>query len=314
MDTGGLCSLTHLATRTPIQIGRVSFMHTNTSKNLLFLSPAILLVLFFFLIPFLFLLYTSMTDWSAGDFRNAEFIGFANYETLFQESYFWQAMLNTIIWITANVLLHLPICMLVAILLSYKPRGWKVLRTVYFFPQVISPFALAMMWMFLLNPSFGPLTATLDLLGLESLQMNWLGDSRTALGAIIFTWLFNIGFYMVIFLAQIGTIPKEIYESAQIDGANAFQKEWHITVPMLKATLIMCVLLVVTGTFKQFEIVYQLTNGGPGNATELLSISMYKRFLENKSALANSIAVFMLLLGVITVYLLRLFREKEENS
>ncbi len=288
-------------------------MYTSTGKNYLFLLPAVILILVFYFVPFLFLIYTSLTNWSAGDFTNADFIGLDNYVLLVKEAYFWSAIRNTVIWIAVNALIHIPLCLLVAILLSHKPRGWKLFRTVYFFPQVISPFALAMMWMFLLNPSFGPFSALLDFIGLGSLKMNWLGDFRSALPAIMFTWVFNIGFFMIIFLAQIGTIPKEIYESAQMDGANVFQKEWYITVPLLKQTVFVCILLAVTATFKQFELVYQLTNGGPGTTTELLSISMYKRFLENKSALANSIGVIMLLLGVVTIYVLRLFSRREEQ-
>lgn len=289
-------------------------MHSNTGKNLLFLMPALILIFLFFFIPFLFLVYTSMTDWSAGDFTHANFIGLDNYVTLMNEAYFWSAMKNTVLWIAANVLIHIPVCILAAMLLSHKPRGWKILRTIYFFPHIISPFALAMMWMFLLNPSFGPISGLLELIGLGSLKMNWLGDIRSALPAVMFTWLFNVGFFMVIFLAQIGTIPREIYESSQIDGANALQREWHITLPLLKPTIFMCILLAVTGTFKQFELVYQLTNGGPGNATELLSISMYKRFLENESAVANAIGVAMLLLGALTIYFLKWFQREEKMS
>ena len=147
---------------------------------------------------------------------------------------------------------------------------------------------------------------------MNSLAANWLGSSKTALGALIFTWIFNIGYFTLIFMSQIGTISLELYEASVIDGANEIKKAWYITIPLLKNTISIVVLLCVTLTFKTFEAPFVMTQGGPGTSTQILPLMMYKRLLGNSGAMSNTIGVTMVILGIIVVLLIRrLFKEEE---
>jgi len=269
--------------------------------NIVFLMPAMALIFVFFIFPLFFLMYTSMTNWTGGTFRNVRFIGFENYFHLFRSEDFWETMKNTVIWMLSAVIFHVPLAFLVALILFREPPGWKLLRVVYFFPQIVAPLALAYMWIFIYNPNFGVMNGLLESMGLSFLALNWLGNPNTALGAIIFSWVFNIGFFMVIFLSQLGTIPKELYEAAEIDGATIFQQDRFISIPMLKTTLGVTILLALTNTFKAFELPFIMTGGGPGVSSQILPILMFKQMIQNRAGRANAIAFMMLLLGTLIV-------------
>jgi raffinose/stachyose/melibiose transport system permease protein len=288
----------------------------STKNNLgitLYLLPAIVIVTIFFVLPLVFLISTSLTNWRGGSFVTVQFVGFKYYAYLFRSAVFWQSTLNTFIWYAASVLLHIPLCLITAMILSHHPFGWRFLRTVYFFPNVISQLVHAFMWFFIYKPDIGVLNGFLRLIGLEKLAIHWLGNPSTALGALIFTWLFNVGFFMVVFMAQIGTIPLSLYDAAEIDGANTFQKEWYITLPMLRPTIAISMLLVLTFTFRTFELPYIMTSGGPGTVSQILPLMMYKFVLSHDNYLANAIGFIMVVLGAIIVIVVRgLIRRKSE--
>lgn len=284
----------------------------NILNTVIYLLPAIILVIVYFVVPFIFMIVTSLTNWTAGSFNNIKFVGIYNYMKIFSDKEYWQAFLNTFIWIGAAVFIQVPLSIITAIILSQKPHFWKLFRTVYFFPSIISAFALAWMWFFLFKPDVGLINGILRAIGLGSLAINWLQNSSTALGALIFTWIFMVGYFTIIFLSQIGTIPEEIYEAAIIDGANEFKKAWYITIPMLRNTIVIVVLLCVTFTFKTFEGPFVMTRGGPGTTTMILPLMMYNRMVGNAGALSNTIGITMVILGIIMVFGTRaLFRRKD---
>jgi len=277
-------------------------------KNLfgisMFLAPAVVLTVLFFIIPLVFLLVTSMTDWGVGSFDNTQFVGFDVYQKLFSDAEFWKTLVNNLIWIAVTILVHVPLALITAMILARKVRGWKFFRTAYFLPNVIAQFSLAIMWMFIFNPDMGVINEFLRMIGLESLAHAWLNESSTALGALIFTWIFNIGMFMVIFMTQISTIPKSLYEAAEVDGASIMKQELHITLPMIKGALAIVCLLSITTSFKSFDVPYVLTNGGPGVSSQILPIMMYKKFLTNQSNVANAVGVVMVILGIISILLI----------
>lgn len=272
------------------------------------------MVVIFFVFPTIFIVATSLTNWTGGTFSGVEFTGARNYIRLFGNEDFWRTMLNTLIWMLSAVIIHVPLAFLIALILYRHPPGWRVLRVVYFFPQIIAPLALAYMWIFIYNYNFGIINGILEAIGLDGLVTNWLGNPNTSLGAIIFSWLFNIGFFMVIFLSQIGTIPSELFEAAEIDGASEFQKDALITVPILKTTIGVTILLALTNTFKAFALPFIMTGGGPGVSSQILPIMMYKNMLANRAASANAIAFLMLVLGTIVVLgVMQVFRVRSEE-
>lgn len=286
--------------------------HKDSLGITLFLLPSVILVLVFFIFPLIFLIYTSFTNWTGGSFSNLEYVGINNYKMLMGSEGFQESVLNTFIWAGSSIFILVPLALIAAMLLVKRPPGWKFLRTVYFFPYVVAPISLAYTWYFLYNNSFGAVNGLLQAIGLEALQRNWLGDPATALPSLIATWIFNIGYFMIIFMAQIGTISRELYEAAEIDGASEIQKERHITLPLLKGTIGICFLLSVTLTFKTFEVPFIMTNGGPGTSSQILPIMIYKNFMDSRAGISNAVAVVMICLGIITVFLVkRAFRNKE---
>ncbi|CAH0118261.1 MULTISPECIES: carbohydrate ABC transporter permease [unclassified Paenibacillus] len=277
---------------------------------ILFLIPAVVVFLIYFIYPIGFLAYTSLMKWDS--ITPMEFVGLDNYGRLLEDSVFHKSLLNTLAWGAAAVFIHIPMAMIVAMILSRKIAGWKFFRTVFFIPNLISTLALAMLWQFIYNGEFGLLNELLQFLGLGSWQRNWLGELHTAFPALIGQWIFYIGFFMIIFMSFISTIDPSLYESAQIDGASVLKQEWHITLPLLKPALSIAVLLSLTDTLKNFEAPFLLTNGGPINQTMVLSLHIYNKMVSYQYGYANTLAVMLIAIGAAMVLAVRLaFREKD---
>lgn len=284
----------------------------NNLNPIIYLLPAIIIIVVYFVIPTIFMIVTSLTNWTAGRFDHLTFVGVDNYVKIFSDKEFWQAFKNTFVWIGAAIFIHVPLCLLTAIILSQHPPFWKFFRTVFYFPNILALFTLAWMWLFLFRPDIGLINGIIRAVGLDSLAINWLGIPSTVLGALIFTWMFSVGYFTIIFMSQIGCIPSEIYEAAIVDGANEFKKAWYITIPLLRNTIIIVVLLTVTFTFKTFEAPFVMTAGGPGTSSMILPLMLYNRMLANRGAIANTIGITMLVLGMIIVFTIRkLFAEEE---
>ncbi len=277
----------------------------NNYKNFRFAILAVVPVLVFYfafyLIPMGMTIITSFFDWS--QIKMGGFAGFDNYEKLFHDSVFWTSVKNILIWIAIAVFIHIPMSLLVALLLSAKMKGWKVLRTLYFIPQIISSVAWAAIFMSVYNPSYGLLNGILEAVGLEKVGRNWLFDPKTAWPAVICTWLFFIGMYSMIMLAELISIPDEILEAARIDGANRFQIARFIKVPLARLVIGTCMIMTVAGGIKCFDSLYIMTNGAPNYKTETLSLYLYQQYSYANFGYANTIGVFLLVLGIVIVSL-----------
>ena len=275
------------------------------------LTPAVLLFSIFFLLPLGAVLYTSFFDWSLA---GLSFVGLENYREMFDERAFQKAVRNNLIWSAAVVLLHVPLATGVAILLSEKMRGWKVFRTLFFIPNMISWAALALIYRNVVyNPQWGLLNSVLGRVGLESWQRQWLADLDWALPAVIATWMFNIGLWMVIIMAEIAGIPDNLYEAAEIDGASRPQQVRHITLPLLRNVIGTCMILSVSIGLVSFEVIFLMTEGGPANETLNLAMHLYNKFTFTQFGYANAIGVFLIGLGFLLMTLInRTFRVGEQ--
>ena len=242
--------------------------YKNFRFAILAVVPVLVFYFAFYLIPMGMTIITSFFDWS--QIKMGGFAGFDNYEKLFHDSVFWTSVKNILIWIAIAVFIHIPMSLLVALLLSAKMKGWKVLRTLYFIPQIISSVAWAAIFMSVYNPSYGLLNGILEAVGLEKVGRNWLFDPKTAWPAVICTWLFFIGMYSMIMLAELISIPDEILEAARIDGANRFQIARFIKVPLARLVIGTCMIMTVAGGIKCFDSLYIMTNGAPNYKTDTL--------------------------------------------
>lgn len=203
--------------------------------------------------------------------------------------------------------------MLMALILARKPHGWKFFRTVYFFPQVVSGIALAMLWQAVFNSEFGLLNGFLELIGLGQYATNWLGNPKTAFFAVVIYWVCYIGYYMVIMMSEITGIDESYYEAAEIDGANKIQQDIHITIPLMKNSLLTCVTLATVLGLRTFEQVYIMTNGGPANRTSVMVMYLYKQMQSNNYGKANAAAMVLIVVGTCVILCIRkLFNLRKE--
>lgn len=278
---------------------------------ILFLLPALILFMVFFIVPIISVISMSCFNWNG--ISEAEFIGLSNYLKIFSDKVFWTSMRNNIIWALSACFIQVPLALLMALLLSKKPKGWKFFRTVYFLPQVISGIAIAMLWSAVYNSEFGLLNGFLKIIGLEQLTKNWLGNPDTAFICVLVYGLFYIGYYMVIMIAGITGIDDTYYEAARIDGANRIQMDIHITIPLIKYSMLTCVTLAAVFGLRTFEQVYLLTNGGPANRTSVLVLYLYKQMQNNNYGGANASSVMLILTGAVVIVLIRkLFSIKKD--
>ncbi len=271
----------------------------NTKWIVLFLMPVIVLIGAFFIYPIAFLIFLSFMEWNG--IQSMSFVGLENFKELFADGVFQTSIQNNLIWALSAALLQIPLALLLALVLTRAPRGWKFFRTVYFLPNVISLVALAMMWSALYNPEFGLINHILESIGAEHLTRNWLGEIDTALPAVIFSYQIYVGYFMVIILAGTMSVPREFYEAAVMDGANVLQQEIYITLPVIRGIIVTAGTLAVAFALRQFETTFLMTAGGPANRTPVLGLFMYRRMAGLDYGQAATTGILLIALGVVVL-------------
>jgi len=281
-----------------------------------YLAPAFLFTLVFFIFPLIFVLYVDLQEWNG--LGAMKFVGLDNFRHIFLDENFRTAMLNTVYWILAGVFVHTPLGLLLALVLFRRPKGWKLLRTLFFLPNVISTTALAFLWYFVLHVSLGLVNNGLAAVGLKSWTHAWLGDPDTAVFANMLPFVLYVGFTMVIFLTQMSTIPPELYEAAEIDGATPVQKDVRITVPMVKSAIAINIVFNTAFCLRMFEYPLLMTNGGPANSSLNLSLYIYKEMITaNRYGVSMAAGLLTIALGVVVMLAvfggLRLWEGRDER-
>ncbi len=236
----------------------------------------------------------------------SKFIGLDNYkEMLFDDELFWQALKVTTLYTLGVVPVQVGLGLAVALLLNQKVRGLGVWRTVFYVPSVVSGVAVAMIWIWFFHPDFGLFNAILASFGIKG--PSWLYSETWALPSLIITSIWNIGPGMLIFLAGLQSIPKEMYEAAQLDGATAWRQFTHITIPMLSPQILFNSIIGIIGSYQVFTTSFVMTEGGPNNATLTMVLYLYRRgFLLARFGYASALAwVLFLIIMVFTLFTLR---------
>jgi len=236
----------------------------------LFAGPALVVIAVFFLLPVLAALVLSVTDYdlyAIASIHNVRFVGLRNYADLLTNPLFWQALGNTVYFVVVGVPLSLAASLGGAVLLHAKTARYAgFFRTAYFAPSVTTVVAVAVIWRYLLHTRYGLINYALAQLGIA--PIDWLGDPHWAMPAIIlFAVWKNFGYNLVILLAALGTIPADLYEAAELDGAGAWAQFRHVTVPGIRGTLVFVGILTVAGYFQLFAEPYVMTQGGPAQST-----------------------------------------------
>jgi len=280
-----------------------------------FAAPALAIIFFFFLLPVAAALGLSFTDfdlYSLADLRNLRFVGLNNYIGLLQTPLFWQALGNTLYFVLVGVPLSIAVSLGAALLLnSPLSRAQAFFRTALFAPVVTTLVAVAVVWRYLFHTRYGLINEGLAFAGVD--PIDWLGDPQWSMPAIIvFAVWKNFGYNMVILLAGLQAIPRELYESARIDGATGLQQFLHVTLPTLGPTLSMVSVLTMAGYFQLFAEPYVMTEGGPLKSTLSVLYFMYEQGFKWWN-LGVASAVAFLLFGLVfaaSAGLLRLARAR----
>ncbi|MCA9436651.1 MAG: sugar ABC transporter permease [Candidatus Omnitrophica bacterium] len=288
-------------------MARFRFSSISFQENLqgyLFLSPWLIGFLVFMAFPILFSLYLSFCRWDMIS-PTPEWIGGENYTQLFTEDpRFWQSMKVTSLYALGSVPLSLVLALILAVLLNAPFRGIGVFRTIFYLPAVVSGVAVTVLWMGLLNPEFGMVNQVLrtvfPYLGLPTDNMpGWLFSQRWALPGIVLMSLWNVGPPCLIFLAGLQSIPEGPHEAAMIDGANAFQRFYHVTLPFITPMILFNLIIGIIGSFQVFTQGYIMTGGGPRDATLFYVLYIWqKAFFDFRAGYASALAwiLFILLL------------------
>jgi multiple sugar transport system permease protein len=283
----------------------------------LFVSPAMLLLLAFGILPIGVAAVISTTNMNISAFANwgnVDFVGLDNYATLFADKDFWQALGNTALFAVIGVPSIVIVSLVVALLLNRSQgRFFRALRSFYFIPAITAIVAVALVWGYLYNTQFGLFNYLLSLVGLEPVQWlsdPWLSKFSVALVAI---WR-GTGLNIIIFLAALQGVPKEYLEAASLDGAGGLRQTWSITVPLLRFAIFFVSVTTTISWLQFFDEPFVLTDGGPLGATTSASIFIYKegfRLNQFGYASAGSVVLFALI-AIITIVQLRLRRADDE--
>lgn len=286
------------------------------STKIIMIMPAVILFTVFFLAPIFISVYYSFTDFSG--IGAAKFIGFKNYQVLLKDKFFFVALKNTFIILIGITITILPLSFIVALLLEKPFRGSGVVQSMIFAPNVIAPILVGLIWLFILDPKMGMINAILRSIGLSDYQQQWIGGKTLTPYSVAFVYLWQVlGFYTTINMAGLRSIPADIYEAAEIDGANYFQRIRKITIPMMKNTIVINTILIITGGFKIFETVKQLTNGGPNHMSDVLVTYMYDTtFTSSRYGYGMAVATvsFVLCLIFSIIYLVNVGKSLEQKE
>ncbi|TDL31294.1 sugar ABC transporter permease [Jeotgalibacillus sp. S-D1] len=284
----------------------------NALTILLFVSPALIVYAMYVIYPILATLNYSFYDWNGSSVGT--YIGLQNYVQLFSDSIFWTALRNNT-WITlTSVFVQIPLGLIMALMLFAPIKGIRLMSSVYFFPFLMSTVAIGLLWIYMFDPINGSINQLINLLGFENVA--WLSGENTAIIAVLFVIVWQFApFYMILFRAAIVGIPEELYEAADIDGANPWHKFSRITLPLLMPTIVSSSILAIVGSLKAFDIFYVMTGGGPNHATELMGTYMFKQaFVNFNMGYASAIAFVMFFIALIVTILIQaldFYRQKK---
>jgi ABC-type sugar transport system permease subunit len=279
----------------------------------LFVLPALLLYLFFVIYPFLVSIYFSLTSWDGAQ-PVKEFVGLANYQQLLSDELMWESLWHNLIWIIIGTISPVAIGLLLGVLLWTGAYGRIIFRTIYFLPVVLAEVVVAIIWNWIYHPLFGALNQSLRAIGLGELARGWLGDPNTALFSLLITAIWGYyGFCFVIIMAGLQNVDVDLVEAATIDGANGWQRFIYIIVPQLSHVLTMITAYTLIGGFSVFGIVFVMTQGGPGTATQVIATYTYRKaFAESNLGYGAALSMVMTILSLVASYIFIRLREQQE--
>lgn len=288
----------------------------NKKTIILFLFPAVVLYLCFEVIPVVMSIFFSFNDWPGIQAVPLKFVGLENYRNLFQNAVFLKSLQNVFIYVIVSVLLQVPLGFGLGLFIHHFKRGQRFFKAAFFIPMILSVTAVALLWNFIYFPTEkGILNSLLIKIGLQSFTQQWLVNPKTSLICLIIvsTWT-SVGYYMIICLAGLTSVPESVMEAGQLDGATGWKKIRYLYIPMLWDPIKMSTIMVITGVLKIFDTVYILTpTGGTNNSTVVPALLMYNEaYRYGHYGTGSAIAtVIFLLSALVSVFSLKLMNKRE---
>jgi raffinose/stachyose/melibiose transport system permease protein len=277
---------------------------TSAALLAVFVLPSLIIYGLFMAYPLLGTIQLSLTSWD-GYAATKDFIGLDNYAVLFRDDAFWNALIHNLLWAVVGTAAPIMIGLPLAIILWSGARFRLAFRAAYFLPVILPSVVAGIIWGWIYNPLFGVLNALLDGVGLQSISKGWLGDPDTALWAVLIAAIWGaFGTLVVFFLAGLQAIDLNLIDAARVDGANVWQRARHVLLPGIAPMFTFVFTITLVGAFSVFDIVYVLTLGGPGTATEVLAGYAYKmafgrNFAGYGAAISMIIAILSLVLAIV---------------
>lgn len=297
---------------------RSALRRRNTWLGWSFILPNFVGFAVWTLIPIVVLFGVAFTDWSA--LGAAHWVGIDNFTRMVGDPTFHTALANTFVYAVVHIPVTLVVALGLAVLLNQRLRGVAFFRTAAFFPYITSIVAIAVVWNLMFSPEYGPINQVLspvfsalgaDLPGWTVSASPWTGAMPAIL--IVGTWR-EMGYYMLLFLAGLQTIPPELYEAAKIDGANSLRRFWHITWAGLRPTTFFVTVMLTIGSFKVFDLILVMTGGGPGTATMVLSQLIYRRaFEEGRFGYASAVSMVLFIICLMVTIIQFLVNRRTER-
>jgi len=270
----------------------------------LFLLPAFAVFMLYRIIPLGWNLVLSFQEWKA--IGPNPWIGLSNYTKMFKDEVFWKSLSNTIIYFIVGSPIAIILAIFIAISVNQPLKGRNVYRALIFIPYPITPIAIGIIWQWLYNERFGLINYILRSIGIVDEGIPFLQSFRWALPSVILTSIWQVvGFFFILVLTGLQSIPSELYEAAIIDGASARNRFFRITLPLIRSTIFICFIVGIINSFTLFDLIYVMTGGGPGHSTEILITYIYKNaFSFGKMGYAASITIILFLFLLIITYLM----------
>ncbi|NHN29056.1 carbohydrate ABC transporter permease [Paenibacillus agricola] len=280
-----------------------------TFRSYLMITPAMAGIFIFVMYPIVYLTYLSFFKYNLMNKAKSKFIGFDNFTQIFTRGDFYKALGNTMVYTVGVVVLTLAISLLIAMWLSKRTRFNAIVQAGLFTPHIVSIVSVSLIWLWLMEPNQGLLNFLLKTLGLPTSQ--WLQSSNTALLSVIIVSVWQgIGYYTLIIVAALQSIPPTIYEAAALDNASKFRVFTKITLPLISPQLFFILIIMTIGSFKVFDTVQVMTGGGPNDATKTIVYYIYGFRTTNIGYSAATGVVLMAIIGVLTFIYFRLLSKK----
>ncbi len=274
----------------------------------LFISPWIIGFLVFTAGPMLASIAISFMRWEL--LSPPQFVGLKNWTAMLEDDLFWQSLKVTSIYTVLNVPVALTFAFLLALLMNVRVRGISFFRTLYYLPSLVSGVAVAMLWMWILNPKFGLINWLLSLVGITGPE--WIYSKSWVIPSFVMMNLWGVGTSMVIFLAGLQSVPSELYEAAELDGAGSLRKLWSVTIPIVSPVILFNLIIGMINSFQVFTQAYVMTGGGPGNASLFYVLYLYRNaFQYFQMGYASALA--WVLFGIIAFFTYLVFRTSRER-